>query len=71
MNIPNEQKLLLLCALGYTVKSGDIQGLSKAAAERKLLSYIMKLSGVSKANKETLAKMCGFSVKNGRIVLKA
>jgi hypothetical protein len=65
LDIPSVQKALLICAQGYTLQSGDVKGVT----EKKLLSYILKLN-TSKQVKENLAKLCGFEVKNGKIVIK-
>lgn len=70
MGVSVEQKLLLLCANGYTIKDGDIVGLTASAAKKRLLAYILKLSGTSAAEKAELAEMCGFEVKDGKIVRK-
>ena len=70
LNVKREQKLLLLCALGYAIKDGDIRGMTAESAKKLLLQYILRLK-VTKAEKEELAKICGFEVKNGRIILKS
>ena len=69
MNVPDEQKLLLICAQGYSLQDGDLRRLSATDAKKRLLRYILSLK-VSKAEKEEMAKMCGFEVKNGRIIAK-
>ena len=61
------EMMLLATASGYTIKDGDIKGVSADTAKNKLLKYILSLN-VSKAEKERLAEMCGFKVKNGKIV---
>ncbi len=66
LNVPVEQKLLLICAKGYSLRDGDLK-MTAATAKKKLLRYILALK-VSKAEKMALAEMCGFVVKNGRIV---
>lgn len=66
LNVPVEQKLLLICARGYSLRDGDLK-MTAATAKKKLLRYILALK-VSKAEKMALAEMCGFEVKNGRIV---
>jgi hypothetical protein len=71
MKIPKEQKMLLVNAAGYSVQKGDIAGVSASTAKTLLWRYLQSLKGLTEEQKETLAKMCGFSVKNGRIVLKA
>ena len=69
LNIPREQKIMLMLAKGYAVKDGDIQGVSGDRAKKMLLSYIMKQK-ITKEEKAELAKACGFTVKNGVIVNK-
>ena len=70
LNVPREQKLLMIAAKGYTVKDGDIRGLTADRAKKILLNYILRSSKLNKEQKTELAKMCGFEVKNGRIMLK-
>jgi hypothetical protein len=50
----------LIAAKGYALSEKD---------KKRLLNYILKLK-TSRENREELAKMCGFKVKNGRIVVK-
>ncbi len=66
LNVPVEQKLLLICAKGYSLRDGDLK-MTATTAKKKLLRYILALK-VSKAEKMALAEMCGFEVTNGRIV---
>lgn len=68
LGVSAEERLLLICASGYTLKDGDIRGLSAEAAKRRLLKYILSLKGASAAEKAEIAEMCGFEVKNGKIV---
>jgi hypothetical protein len=68
LGVSAEERLLLICASGYSLKDGDIRGLSAEEAKTRLLKYILKLKGVSAAEKAEIAEMCGFEVKNGRIV---
>lgn len=67
MKLTKEQKLLLLCYKGYSIKDGDIKGISAENAKKKLAKYILSLK-ISKAQKEELAELCGFEIKNGRIL---
>ena len=69
MNIPTEQKLLLIASKGYALQDGDIRGLSGDSAKKILLNYILKLN-ISKEERIRLAEMCGFEVKNGKIIMK-
>lgn len=68
LNIPKEQKLILLYSRGYSAKDGDIKGVSAARAKTVLAAYIAKAKGLTKAQREELAKACGFTVKDGKIV---
>lgn len=65
-----EKKLLLICSRGYTLRDGDIKGLRAEAAKKRLLAYIVNMPGKTRAEKERLATICGFTVKNGKILLK-
>lgn len=71
LGVSPEERLLLICASGYTLKDGDIRGLSAEKAKRRLLKYILKLKGVSAAEKAEIAEMCGFEVKNGKIIMNS
>ncbi len=62
------EKLLLICAQGYTIKDGDIPGVSAARANQLLLRYILSLK-ISKEKRARLAELCGFTVQNGKIML--
>ncbi len=66
LNLPTEQRLLLICAKGYSLQNGDIKGISAGRAKQLLLRYIRQLA-VSEEQRLALAEMCGFEVKNGRI----
>ncbi len=68
LGISTEQKLLLICAKGYALRDGDVRGLTAEGAKNRLLRYILSLRGLSAAEKTELAEMCGFKVKNGRII---
>ena len=68
LKVSSEQKLLLICASGYSIKDGDIRGVSADAAKTRLLKYILNLRGISAEEKAEIAEMCGFEVKNGKIV---
>jgi len=70
LNISIDKKLLLICAKGYSLKDNDIRGVKAGAAKKRLLRYILSLSGKTKAEKAALAEMCGFEVKNGKIITK-
>ena len=68
LGVTTEQKLLLICASGYTLKDGDIRGVSADAAKSRLLRYILRLKDLTADEKAAIAEMCGFEVKNGRII---
>ncbi|MBO5755557.1 MAG: hypothetical protein J6R89_05820, partial [Clostridia bacterium] len=70
LDIPKEQKLILLYSRGYSAKDGDIKGVSAARAKTVLAAYIAKAKGLTKAQREELAKACGLKVTNGRISVK-
>jgi hypothetical protein len=70
MNVSPEQKLLLICASGYSLQDNDLPGMSAENAKKRLLKYILNLNGVTQEEKMFLAQICGFEVKNGRIVTK-
>ena len=70
LGISKEEKLLLICASGYSIKDGDVRGLSSEAARKYLLKYLLKKRSLTKEEKSELATMCGFEVKNGRIIVK-
>lgn len=71
LNVSREQKILMIYAKGYAVKDGDIRGATADRAKTLLLNYILRSSKLSKVQKEELTKMCGFEVKNGRILVKS
>lgn len=71
LGLSAEKKLLLLCAKGYSLQDGDIRGLSAANAKKRLLRYILSLPGKTKEEKARIAEMCGFEVRNGRIITKS
>ena len=68
LKVSSEQKLLLICASGYSIKDGDIRGVGADVAKTRLLKYILNLKGLSAEEKAEVAEMCGFEVKNGKIV---
>ena len=68
-NCNANQKLLLIYAKGYSLKDGEINGISANEAKERLAKYINTLK-ISKARKMELAQKCGFKVQNGKIILK-
>ncbi len=67
-NLTDEQALILLAYQGYTIKDKEYKGLSEKQVKTKLLRYILGLKSATQAEKAHLAEMCGFEVKNGRII---
>ena len=62
------QKLVLIMSSGYSISDGDISGVSAKQVKRVVAQYIAK-SGLSSEEKTSLAKMCGLTVRNGKVVL--
>ncbi len=67
-NLTDEQVLLILAYQGYTVKDTKFKNLSAEQVNKKLLRYILGLKSATQAEKASLAEICGFEVKNGRII---
>lgn len=68
LGVSVEERLLLITASGYALKDDDVRGLSAEGAKRRLLKYILTYKGLDSNERLALAQMCGFEVKNGRIV---
>ena len=68
LGVSVEERLLLICASGYALKDGDVRGLSSDGAKKRLLKYILNLRGLSADEMAEIAVMCGFEVKNGKII---
>ena len=68
LGVSSEQRLLLICASGYALKDGDIRGVTAEAAKVRLLKYILRMKGLTADERAEIAEMCGFEVRNGRIV---
>lgn len=68
LDVSREQKLLLICSKGYALKDGDLRGVNAETSKKILLGYILKIPSLNKDQKAELAKMCGFEVKNGKII---
>ena len=71
MKVSTEQKLLLICASGYALQDNDLPRMTAVNAKKRLLRYILNLKGATQTEKTELAEMCGFEVKNGRVVTKS
>jgi hypothetical protein len=54
---------------GYSLQDGDFKGMTAKTAKNKLIRYILGLKGKTKQEKTEIAKMCGFQVRNGAIVV--
>ena len=67
MGVRREERLLLIASSGYALQDGDVRGMSAEAAKNLLLRYILSMKN-SKDEKAALAKACGFTVKNGKIL---
>jgi hypothetical protein len=67
MNISKAEKVLLIYAKGYSYKDGDVSGMTETDAKKLLLKYILSLK-VTSVRKAEIATLCGFTVKNGRIL---
>ena len=67
LELSRQETLLLIAASGYKINDGDVRGVSASAAKNMLLRYILGMNA-TKAEKEELAKACGFKVKNGKIL---
>ena len=67
-NMPTAQKIILIMNAGYTIADGDISGMTAKQAKTAVAKYITNLK-VSRAEKEELAKMFGFTVKLGKIYI--
>lgn len=67
-NMPTAQKIILIMNAGYTITDGDISGMTAKQAKTAAAKYITNLK-ISRAEKEELAKMFGFTVKLGKIYI--
>lgn len=67
----DEEVILLLSFNGYSLQDREYKHYTSKQVKLKLLRYIMNLKGVTKDEKAKLAEICGFEVKNGRIVTKS
>lgn len=67
-NMPTAQKIILIMNAGYTITDGDISGMTAKQAKTAVAKYITNLK-ISRAEKEELAKMFGFTVKLGKIYI--
>lgn len=68
LNLTDAQRLLLLYYSGYTIKDGEYRGWTAERARTVLLRYILNVKKITAKEKTAIAEMCGFQVKNGKIV---
>lgn len=71
LGVSREQKLMLICAAGYSLRDGDLRGMNTRAEKLLLIRYILKMPGKSAAQKAAIAEMCGFEVKGGRVMVSS
>lgn len=62
------ERLLILYSLGYTLSDGEYRGWSAKNAKKRLLRFILSKGNATAEEKAYLAQICGFTVKNGKIV---
>lgn len=67
-SLTDEQRLLILAFQGYTMKDREYRGWTAAQVKSRLLRYILGLKSATVAEKSELAQLCGFEVKNGKII---
>ncbi|MCM1455559.1 MAG: hypothetical protein NC037_03420, partial [Bacteroides sp.] len=70
-NLTDAQRLLILYLQGYTLSDNEYKRFTADKAKRMVLSSILSLKSATQAEKSKLAELCGFEVKNGRIVTKS
>lgn len=68
--LTDEQRLLILAFQGYTLKDREYKGWTTTQVKNKLLRYILSLKSSTLTEKSELAQLCGFEVKNGKIIVK-
>lgn len=66
-NLSDGERLLILCYRGYSIQDGDYKKWSAVRAKRLLLKYILGLRA-TQAEKAEIAKKCGFTVRNNKII---
>lgn len=66
LDASDEEKLLLIAMKGYSLKDGDVSGLTAYQADVKLYNYILSLD-LSEEERIVLFKAAGFDVKNGEV----
>ena len=66
LDASDEEKLLMIATQGYTIKNGDVGGMSSSYADRVLYNYIAGLN-LSDEEKLKLYKYAGYTVENGKV----
>ena len=66
LDASDEEKLLLIAMKGYSLKDGDVSGLTEYQADVKLYNHILSLD-LSEEERIVLFKAAGFDVKNGEV----
>ncbi len=71
LGLPVGEALFLLYLNGYSVKDGELRGMSETAAKKKLLRYIQSSTELSAEERVIAAEACGFTVKGGKVLVSA
>ena len=66
LDASDEEKLLMIATQGYTIKNGDVGGMSANNADSMLYNYIAGLD-LSDEEKLKLYKYAGYTVENGEV----
>ena len=66
LDASDEEKLLMIATQGYTIKNGDVGGMSAKNADSMLYNYIAGLD-LSDEEKLKLYKYAGYTVENGEV----
>ena len=66
LDASDEEKLLMIATQGYTIKNGDVGGMSSSYADKVLYNYIAGLN-LSEEEKLKLYKYAGYTVENGKV----
>ena len=66
LDASDEEKLLMIATQGYTIKNGDVGGMSANNADSMLYNYIAGID-LSDEEKLKLYKYAGYTVENGEV----
>ena len=69
LNLSNVEKLILIMTSGYTIKDGDIYGLTAKQAKTMVAKHLQS-APITSQEKLELAKMCGLTVEGKKIIIK-